>query len=83
MRARLLLVRNNMASTITRPVKPAAGRLGFFERYLSLWVALCMGTGILLGKLLPAFTAGLRGIEFGRGSQINAPIAMLDRKSVV
>ena len=60
-------------------VKPAqtGGGLGTFESYLSVWVALCMGAGIGLGKLLPAAVAGLRGIEFGRGSQINAPIAVL------
>ena len=45
-----------MASTINTPVRQAAPRLGFFERYLSLWVALCMGAGILLGKLLPGVT---------------------------
>jgi len=52
-------------------------RLGGFERYLSLWVALSMGTGLLLGKALPGLTAGLRGMEIGRGSHINLPIAVL------
>ena len=66
-----------MASTIDRPVKPAWRGLGFFERYLSLWVALCMAAGVTLAKLLPGFTAGLRDIEFGKGSQINVPIAVL------
>lgn len=66
-----------MASTVNTSVRPAAGGLGFFERYLSLWVAVCMIVGILLGKALPSLTAGLRGIEFGKGSQINAPIAVL------
>ena len=66
-----------MASTIEIPVQPVAGGLGFFERYLSLWVGLCMAAGILVGKVLPGLTAGLRGIEFGKGSQINAPIAVL------
>ena len=42
-----------------------------------MWVALCMVAGIGLGKLLPGAIAGLRGIEFGKGSQINAPIAVL------
>lgn len=53
------------------------GGLGFFERYLSLWVALCMGAGVLLGKAGSGFIQGLRALEFGRGSQINAPIAAL------
>jgi len=66
-----------MASTINTRVRQAAPRLGFFERYLSLWVALCMAAGILLGKLLPGVTAGLRGLEFGKGSQINVAIAVL------
>jgi ACR3 family arsenite transporter len=66
-----------MASTIHTPVTKVSGGLGFFERYLSLWVALCMATGILLGKVLPSLTAELRSIEFGQGSQINAPIAVL------
>ena len=66
-----------MASTINTHVKPAAIGLGFFERYLSLWVALCMAAGVLIGKTLPGLTAGLRGVEFGHDSQINAPIAVL------
>lgn len=57
--------------------KSTSGGLGFFERYLSLWVALCMVTGVALGKLIPSFVQTLRGIEFGQGSQINSPIAVL------
>ena len=56
---------------------PNPPRLAFFERYLSLWVALCMATGLALGKLLPSAVESLRGLEFGRGSQINVPIAIL------
>ena len=52
-------------------------RLAFFERYLSLWVGLCMVLGVLLGKLLPGFVSAVRGLEFGQGSQINMPIAFL------
>jgi ACR3 family arsenite transporter len=66
-----------MTSIIDTPVRPVAGGLGSFERYLSVWVALCMAAGILIGKMLPGLTAGLRDIEFGKGSQINAPIAVL------
>ena len=51
--------------------------MGLFERYLTLWVALCMGAGILLGKAVPALVANLRPLEFGTGSQINVPIAGL------
>ena len=52
-------------------------RLNIFERWLSIWVALCMVVGIALGKLLPGLTDALRGIEFGDDSQINVPIAVL------
>jgi arsenite transporter len=52
-------------------------RLAFFERYLSLWVALCMAAGLAFGKLLPSAVEILRGLEFGRGSQINVPLAVL------
>src|SRR5512138_1877442 len=52
-------------------------QLGFFDRYLTLWVAICMGVGVALGKAAPALVASLRGLEFGQGSQINIPIAVL------
>jgi arsenite transporter len=67
-----------MGNTIAAVAAETGSRqLGFFERYLSLWVGLCMGAGILLGKLLPAVVQSVRGLEFGRGSQINVPIAAL------
>ena len=52
-------------------------RLAFFERYLSLWVALCMLTGVLLGRAWPSAISSVRSLEFGRGSQINVAIAVL------
>jgi len=52
-------------------------RLNVFERYLSLWVALCMVAGVLLGKTLPGLTDAVRRLEFGSGSQINLAIAVL------
>ena len=52
-------------------------RLAFFERYLTVWVFLCMIVGVALGKLAPGFTAALSRLEFGRGSQVNIPIAVL------
>jgi ACR3 family arsenite transporter len=55
----------------------AKKRLNLFERYLTLWVAVCMVVGVLLGKLLPGATNVLRRLEFGEGSQINVPIAIL------
>ena len=56
---------------------PTPKRLDFFARYLTLWVALCMGAGVLLGKVAPGFVAALRDAEFGADSRINLPIAAL------
>ena len=52
-------------------------RMNVFERYLSLWVAACMAAGVLIGKLLPGLVAAVREWEFGEGSHINVPIAVL------
>jgi len=38
-------------------------RLSVFERYLSVWVALCMVAGVALGKLLPGFTDAVRRLD--------------------
>jgi len=55
----------------------AGKRMNVFERYLTVWVGLCMVAGVLLGKALPGVTDALRGMEFGAGSHINIPIAVL------
>ncbi|MGB7622210.1 MAG: ACR3 family arsenite efflux transporter [Terriglobia bacterium] len=52
-------------------------KLNYFEKYLSLWVVACMGVGLLVGKQMAEITDLLRSLEFGRGSQINVPIAVL------
>lgn len=52
-------------------------RLNFFERYLTIWVALCMATGLALGTWAPTLVRTLRNMEFGQGSQVNVPIAVL------
>jgi len=55
----------------------AAKRMNLFERYLSVWVVLCMVLGVLIGRAFPGLTDALRRVEFGEGSQINVPIAVL------
>lgn len=62
-------------STITAAAP--AKRISGFERWLSLWVLLCMIAGVLLGRLFPDATATLSRLEFGTGSHINIPIAVL------
>jgi ACR3 family arsenite transporter len=46
-----------------RPVPQS--KMSVFERYLSLWVAICMAAGLVLGKAAPGATQALRDMEFG------------------
>lgn len=55
----------------------ASKQMNFFERYLSVWVLVCMILGVALGKFLPGVTASLSGMEIVSGSQVNLPIAVL------
>lgn len=48
--------------------------IGFFEKYLTLWVLLCMAMGILIGRYLPGVPAFLGRFEY---AQISIPIAIL------
>jgi ACR3 family arsenite transporter len=52
-------------------------KMSFFDKYLTVWVAICMAVGVGVGKAVPGAVASLRGLEFGQGSQINIPIAVL------
>jgi ACR3 family arsenite transporter len=45
-----------------------------FERFLSLWVALCIVAGIALGHLAPHLFAGIAGAEVAK---VNLPVAAL------
>ena len=48
--------------------------LSFFDRYLSIWVVLCMAAGILIGKCLPAVPAALGRLEV---AHVSLPVAVL------
>ena len=52
--------------------------LGFFERYLSAWVILCIIAGILLGKLAPKAAVFLDGLAFyvNEAPVVSIPIAV-------
>ena len=49
-----------------------------FERYLTIWVALCIVAGIILGKLAPSFASTLDGmaIYLGDAPVVSIPIAV-------
>jgi ACR3 family arsenite transporter len=51
----------------------AAG-IGFFEKFLSVWVALCIVAGIALGSLLPGLFAVLARFEY---ASVNLVVAVL------
>ncbi|XSG86487.1 MAG: ACR3 family arsenite efflux transporter [Methylohalobius sp. ZOD2] len=52
--------------------------IGFFERYLTLWVALCIVAGIVLGAFAPEFAKTLDGmsIDVNGAPVVSIPIAV-------
>ncbi len=56
----------------------SSSRLGFFERYLTVWVILCIGAGILLGRVAPGVAEYLDGLAiYVRGAPVvSIPIAV-------
>lgn len=48
--------------------------MGIFERYLSVWVALSIGGGIILGKLFSSVFGALASLEY---ANVNLPVAIL------
>jgi ACR3 family arsenite transporter len=60
------------------PVAAAPGGIGFFERYLTLWVCLCIVAGIALGRLAPDLATSLdrMAITVDGAPVISIPIAI-------
>ncbi len=52
-------------------------RLSFFERYLTIWVAVCMVLGVVIGRSFPGIIGAIRDFEFGENTHINVVIAVL------
>jgi ACR3 family arsenite transporter len=48
--------------------------MSIFERYLTLWVTLCIVVGIALGQLSPQFFQSLGSLEI---AQVNLPVGLL------
>ena len=48
--------------------------MSLFERYPTLWVALCIGAGIVLGKLMPGAFHAIASAEV---AQVNLPVAAI------
>jgi ACR3 family arsenite transporter len=49
-------------------------KLGFFAKYLTAWVALCIGIGVAIGYFLPGVPAFLGKFEYAR---VSVPVAVL------
>ncbi|QUN26920.1 ACR3 family arsenite efflux transporter [Cupriavidus sp. KK10] len=63
----------NQHATTHAPIstKPA---IGFFERYLTIWVALCIIVGIALGQAMPGAFQAIGSMEY---AQVNLPVGIL------
>lgn len=48
--------------------------ISFFQRYLTIWVFLCMVVGVLLGHFVPALPELLNRFEYAR---VSIPMAIL------
>ncbi len=48
--------------------------IGFFERYLTVWVALCIVAGVALGQWRPGLFRGIAALEVAR---VNVPVGVL------
>ncbi len=58
---------------INTRIDNTAKRLGFIERYLTLWIFMTMAGGVALGFFIPGFTQWLTGFQVGTTSM---PIAI-------
>ncbi|HES57903.1 MAG TPA: ACR3 family arsenite efflux transporter [Firmicutes bacterium] len=56
----------------------SSGGIGFFERYLTVWVLLCILGGILLGKIAPGVATALDGmtLDVNGAPVVSIPIAV-------
>ena len=54
--------------------KEQAEGIGFFEKYLSIWVLLCMAIGVMIGVYLPGIPKLLSRFEY---ANVSVPVAIL------
>ena len=61
-------------NTATLAVRPAPAPMSTFERYLTLWVFICIVAGILLGQSFPAPFQAIGRLEIAK---VNLPVGLL------
>jgi len=64
---------NTNSSNATPSPPQVGGQLSFFEKYLTVWVVLCILAGIALGKLFPGVAVTLDAMSV---YQVSIPIAI-------
>lgn len=57
-----------------KKIKTIPAGISFFERYLTVWVFICMVVGVLIGVYLPAIPDFLAGFEY---ANVSIPVAIL------
>jgi ACR3 family arsenite transporter len=62
------------ADVVNDPDAASGTHIGFFERYLTVWVLLCIVAGTVLGHWLPGTFEALGGMQV---AQVNLPVAIL------
>jgi len=61
-------------NTATLATRPAPAAMSTFERYLTLWVFICIVAGILLGQSFPAPFQAIGRLEIAK---VNLPVGLL------
>ncbi|MEM2106149.1 MAG: ACR3 family arsenite efflux transporter [Candidatus Bathyarchaeia archaeon] len=56
------------------PTSARKAELGIFEKYLTLWIAICIVVGLLVGRFLPQFGEFMDSLKF---RQLSIPIGVL------
>jgi ACR3 family arsenite transporter len=65
----------NTSNTAKEIKKPAETKgLGFFEKFLSVWVILCIAVGVTIGRFLPVIPTFLSRFEY---AHVSIPVAIL------
>lgn len=81
----VVMIKNNKILEISKKYKKGvntmseqevkkSGGLDFFGRYLTVWVALCIVVGVIIGQVFPPFPQTLSKFEY---AQVSIPVAIL------
>jgi ACR3 family arsenite transporter len=62
------------STTLSAPTAAPPAPMSVFERWLTLWVALCIVAGLVLGQLAPALFQAIGRLEVAR---VNLPVGLL------